>query len=110
MGNITTDLSTLTTISEKTLDKFGDKILYIICETIQEDVLDQKDVSEFNFFGLFNIYIKYDDSDKIRWRIIPTEKLEKAVGSTVKNKLNLLEDTLNETFSKKVMDVYKELC
>lgn len=110
MANINSDLSNLTTIPEKTLDKLNNKILYIICQEIQENIMDENFVSEFDFYNLFKIYIKYEDSGNIRWKIIPSEKLEKAVINTVKNKLNLLEDTLNETLAKRFMEVYKDIC
>ena len=108
--NVNKDLSALTTIPEKTLDKLNDKILYLICEGIQENIMDEKDVSEFNFFDLFTIYIKHDDTYAIRYKVVPSSTLEKAVTSTAKNKLNLLEDTLNSSLARKFMEIYKDIC
>lgn len=110
MSVVNKDLSNLTTIPEKTLDRLNDKILYLMCQEIQENILDGEYVAEFNFYNLFTIYIKYDDTSAIRWKVIPNEKLENAVVSTAKNKLNLLEDNLNETLIKRFMDVYKDIC
>ena len=39
--NVNKDLSALTTIPEKTLDKLNDKVLYVLCEGIQEDIKDE---------------------------------------------------------------------
>lgn len=110
MTNINQDVSTLTTIPKKTLDKLNDKVLYAICETIAEDMLDNKSVSKFNFFNLFTLYIKFDDPSGIKYRVVPNETLEKNVTDTVKNKLNLLEDVLNENLAKKFAEVYKNIC
>lgn len=108
--NVNKDLSALTTIPEKTLDKLNDKVLYVLCEGIQEDIKDEKDVSEFNFFDLFTLYIKHGGSEGIKYKIVPTFALEKAVNATVKNKLNLLEDTLNASLARKFMEIYKDIC
>ena len=110
MTNVVSDLATLTTISEKTLSKLNDKILYIICEAIEESILDEKDVTELNFFNLFTLYIKHDNPSEIRYRLIPNDKLATAVNLTAKNKLNLLEDSVNKTLKEKFMNIYKDIC
>lgn len=110
MTDINEDVSTLTTIPKKTLDRLNPKILYSICETIQENILDENYVAEFNFYDLFTLYIKYDDKKAIKYRIVPSPTLEKAVSDTVKKKLNLLEDTLNLNLVTKFNDIYKNLC
>ncbi len=110
MTNVNHDVATLTTIPKKTLDKLNDKVLYCICETIMEDMLDEKSVSKFNFFNLFTLYIKFDDPEGIKYRVVPNETLTKNVNDTVKNKLNLLEDTLNKNLALKFAEVYKNIC
>jgi len=110
MTDINEDISTLTTIPKKTLDKLNVKVLYSICQTIQEDLADGKEYSEFNFYDLFTIYIKFDDEKQIKYRIVPTPTLEKNVNDTLKNKLNLLENTLNVSLAERFNDIYKNLC
>lgn len=109
MVKITKDLSSLTTIPEKTLDKLSDKILYCICEGVLEDIMDEQDVSEFDFFGLFTLYIKHEGGT-LKYRVVPTDKLDSVIKGTAENKLNLLEDTLNNSLVAKFTDLYKELC
>ena len=108
MSNIVEDVSKLTTIPEKTLNKLNQKIIYSICEQIQEDILQDKEMSELDI-GLGILYIKYSD-DQIKYKFIPNQELEKAVSSTVVKKLNLMETALNEALAKKFIDVYKDLC
>lgn len=110
MNNVSTDLSILTTIPEKTLDKLGEKILYVLCQSVQENVSDDKEISEFNFFNLFTLYIKHDASNEIKYRVVPSKEFEKAIEDTVNNKLNLLEDVVNDTLVKKFMNIHKEIC
>lgn len=109
MSNVIKDVSTLTSIPEKTLTKINDKVLYTICEAIEEDCLAEKDITELDF-GLFTIYIKHETSDDIRFRVIFSPEAQKAITNTVKNKLNLLEDTLNDVLAKKLLNIYKDIC
>ena len=108
MSNVIKDVSTLTTIPEKTLNKLEQKFIYCICEQIQEDMLEEQEISELDI-GLGTLYIKYADN-QIKYKFIPNSELEKAVYNTVVKKLNLMEPTLNEALVKKFVDVYKDLC
>ena len=108
MSNIVKDVSTLTTIPEKTLNKVGQKFIYSICEQIQEDLLEEREMSELDL-GLGILYIKYV-GDEIKYKFVPNPDLEKAVYNTVVKKLNLMESALNEALAKKFIDVYKDLC
>lgn len=108
MTNIVSDVSTLTTIPEKTLNKLITKYIYCICEAILEDVMNEKDVSELDLgFGI--LYIKHVGNE-VKYKFVPSSDLEKAVSNTVTKKLNLLENVLNETLAKKFIEVYKDLC
>ena len=109
MSNVIKDVSILTSIPEKTLLKLNDKVLYSICESIQEDCLAEKDITELDF-GLFTIYIKHESSDDIKFRVIFNSEAQKAITNTVNNKLNLLEDTLNDVLAKKLLNIYKDIC
>ena len=108
MSNIVEDVSKLTTIPEKSLVKLEQKFIYSICEQIQEDILEDKEMSELDI-GLGTLYIKYL-GDEIKYKFVPNATLEKAVYNTVVKKLNLMETALNEALAKKFIDVYKDLC
>ncbi len=108
MSNIVNDVSTLTTIPEKSLNKLEQKFIYAICEQIQEDILEDKEMSELNI-GLGTLYIKYVGSE-IKYKFVPSSELEKSVYNTVVKKLNSMETSLNEALAKKFIDVYKDLC
>ena len=108
MTNIVNDVATLTTIPEKSLNKLEQKFIYAICEQIQEDILEDKEMSELNI-GLGTLYIKYVGSE-IKYKFVPSSELEKSVYNTVVKKLNSMETSLNEALAKKFIDVYKDLC
>jgi hypothetical protein len=102
------DVSILTSIPEKTLTKLNEKVLFTICETIQEDMLADNPITELDF-GLFTLYIKHEGSE-VAYRIIPSSDMEKSITATIKNKMNLLEDTLNTVLANKFINIYKDIC
>lgn len=109
MADIVKDMATLTTIPEKSLNKFYKKMIYCMCESVAEDLLDEDiEISEMNI-GIGTLYIKHSGSD-IKYHFIPNDLLEKSMQQTVVNKKNLLEDLLNDALAKKFMEVYKDLC
>ena len=108
MTDTVKDVSILTTIPEKTLAKMFQKFIYCICQTVLEDITDEKEITELNI-GLGTLYIKHDSND-IKYKFVPSNDLEKGVNLTVTKKLNLMENTLNTVLAKKFMNVYKDLC
>ena len=111
MINIVNDVSILTGIPEKTLAKFFRKMVFCICEAVQESLTDEnnfKDITELDI-GIGKLYIKHVGKD-IKYKFEPSENLEKAVKDTVEGKENLLIDFLDETLAKKFVDLYKEIC
>lgn len=111
MTDIVKDISTLTTIPEKTLNKFFRKMTYCICESVQEDMLQENEnqIVELDI-GIGILYIKYTDGENLKYHFEPNELLSKSLKQTVINKQNLLEDLLNDSLAKKFMEVYKDLC
>ena len=109
MSKINCDVSKLTTIPEKALDKLNDKILYSICEEVAENILQDKSITELDF-GLYKLYIKHDDPSQVKFKVVPSEELQKEVINTITKRRNLLEDTLNNALVKKFLEVYKDIC
>ena len=108
MTNMIKDLSILATINEKDIKKFIEKAVYCICETLQEDVLEEKEITALNF-GLGVLYIKHS-GDEIKYKVVPSSEFDKIVKDTVSNKLNLMENKLNKSLANKFAEIYKDLC
>lgn len=108
--DIVSDLSTLTTIPEKTLEKLGAKVIYCICDALAESLAENQDkdrpVDIDLGIGTLSL-IKSDDS--VKYKFIPSEALETSVKQTVLNERNLLEDALEKSFVEKITNVYKDL-
>lgn len=108
MTDIIKDLSTLTTIPEKALNKLGQKIIYCVCEAIQEDLIQENDITELDL-GIGILYIK-QDGNQAKYKFVPSDNFNKSVVNTYAKKLNLLEDILNISLTKQFIEVYKDLC
>lgn len=108
MNNVVNELSTITTIPEKTLNKVLQKTLYCICEDVYEDTIAEKEITELDV-GLGVLYFKYVEGE-LKCKFVPSENLKNAVLDVYKHKLNLMDDTLNNSLVKKFTEVYKDLC
>lgn len=108
MNNIVNELSVLTTIPEKTLNKMLQKALYCICEDIYEDTLGEKELTAIDT-GLGILYFKFVE-DELKCKFVPNDTLKNAATDVYKRKLNLMDNTLNNSLVKKFTDVYKDLC
>lgn len=108
MSNIITDISTLTTIPERILTKLIKKANYCICESVAEDSLEDKDITEI-FIGIGTLYIKHNGGE-IKYHFEPSDALQKAIMQTSMSKTNPLEAFLNDALNKKFSEIYKDLC
>lgn len=111
MTNIINDVSILTTIPDKTLAKFFKKMIFCICEAVQENILDEnniKDVTELDI-GIGKLYIKHVGTD-LKFHFEPSDFFKKALLATITNKKNCLKEFLDETLGKRFLEVYKDLC
>lgn len=109
MSNVIKDISTITTISEKTLNKLKDRVILSICENVTEDKMEDKTLSEIDL-GIGVLYIGYADTSAVKYKFIPSEELQKNVRETLNGKLNLMNDTLNAALSQAFENIYKDLC
>lgn len=108
MNNTLTDLATLTNIPEKILEKLFQSIAYIICQAVLEDTLDESDITSIDLnFGI--LYIKHENSE-LKFKFVPSKDLEDNLKETITQKLNLMENTLTDKISVKLLEIYKELC
>lgn len=108
MTNVVSDLSTFTEVPEKIIRKLMDAVGYIICQGVLEDTLSDQGITQVDF-GFGNLYIKHENGE-IKYKFVPSDQLASNVEGTVKNRLNLVENTLTTRLGEKLLEVYKELC
>ena len=107
MVNIIKDISTLTTIPYATLVKLVDIAELCICHAVEESKLRNGDLTSINI-GVGTLNIKTSD-DEIKYKFIPSSKLEENVKQTVINNKSQLITNVETKIKDKVMNVYKEL-
>ena len=105
--NVVKDVSALSTIQERVILKLLDKFNYSICEAVEEAVLQEEEVVELNI-GLGTLILKLSE-DGIRYKFIPSQKLETSVKNTFIYRQNLLEDVLEENLVNRITNTYKDL-
>lgn len=105
--NVVKDLSVLSTIPEKILMKLLEKVNYVVCESIEEAIIEGDEVVSLDL-GIGNLVIKLSE-DGIRYKFIPSKKLEENVKDTFIYRQNLLEKTLEELVVNRVTNTYKDL-
>ena len=96
MVNIKSELSELTTIGESTFTKLFDKMIWCISNGVEDSILTENNSCEVDI-GIGTLIINISD-DSIKYKFIPSQKLEKALIDTVINEKNSLvlniEDSL----------------
>lgn len=110
--DITKDVSTLTTIPEKTLDKYNKKIMYCICEAISEQLSDEtndNDIISLDL-GYGTLFVKVIDENNLKYHFKPSDFLDKEIKATLSGEESSLVKYLNESLETKFTDVYKNLC
>ena len=107
MTDLIEDLKTLTTIPRSALEQLSEKAEYIICHSLFESKLNNENFTEIDLgIGYLNIL---NEGDCIRYKFIPSSKLEKKIIATTNSDASPLTTEVESALRNKVMDVYKSL-
>lgn len=107
MNKLIEDLSTITTISEGTLLSLNDKVISCICHSVFESVQEKESLTKMDI-GIGILYIKCEGSD-IKYKFIPSKKLEESVASTVISNKSPLVYQVETSLKERVETTYKNL-
>lgn len=107
MIKLTHDLAALTGLSILSVEKLVEKADYAICHAVQEAQLDKSNTAEIDI-GIGILYIRLE-ADSIKYKFIPSDKLESNVRATVLYKESLLTHKLEESLKHRIERSYKEL-
>ena len=107
MTNIVEDLSTLTTISQTTLNKLVKQTDYIICDGVHESILKNENITTVDI-GIGTLLIKVGE-EEIKYKFIPSNTLENTLIWTIDNHESPLVSKIESTLKDRVFNVYKEL-
>ena len=107
MNNIIEDVSKLTSINKEHLDKLVKYAIYGIIETITEDKIQGKDVSEVDV-GIGRLFIRTSGGE-LTYKFIPSELLLGETLKALKNSKNFFEIDIEDSLINKVTKLYKEI-
>lgn len=107
MINIIEDLSKITEISEKDLNKLIIKSIWCICNSVAENNLINKNLTELNI-GLGKLLI-LDEDNVIKYKFIPSKLLEKNLIKTLTEGKNPLKMVLEKTLCSRIINTYKDI-
>lgn len=107
MTRLVDDLSVLTNIAKYNLESMVNVSNNIISHAIFESMNSHEPYTEIDI-GIGTLYIRFDD-DMIKYKFVPSTRLEYAVKDTVKNNHSRLTSTVEDILGKRIMSTYKDL-
>ena len=107
MKKLIDDISVITSIPKTTLANLCSLSEDIILHDVYEEVLSNNSGSEINI-GIGILYIKHE-GEEIRYRFIPSKKLENGVLSVVTDRSTPIVNKAEESLRTRIERTYKEL-
>lgn len=103
--NVKEDLSSLTTINESVFTKLINKVEWCISDCVEKSILNGDSLANIDL-DIGNLLISFDNN-QIKYKFIPSQKLEKAITNTVVNERNDLVLNIEESLVSKLVNTYK---
>lgn len=102
--DIKNKLSTLTTISESVFSKLEDKIEWCISDCIEDSLINNSDgfILDLGFGKLI-----VDISNNVRYKFIPSQRLEKDIINIFNGKPSSLTANVEKSLVTKLKNIYK---
>ena len=105
--DIIKDVSVLSGVPDKTIMKLVSKVVYCINDAVSESALVESKEIDLNI-GIGTLSIGVFD-DKVMYKFVPSQELEKSVKESILSGRNLLEDALDASLVDKLTNTYKDL-
>lgn len=107
MNNIVEDVSILTTIPKKSLDRIIEKSHSCICHSVYENLCEHELLTELNI-GIGTLYIKLEN-ENVLYKFVPCKKLDESVKETFRNKKSPLVKKVEDALSTRIVHTYKDM-
>lgn len=107
MNRLVDDLSVLTNVAKYNLESMVNISNSLISHAVFEAMNNHEPYTEVDI-GIGILYIKFE-GDLIKYKFVPSTKLEHIVKDTVKNNRSKLTVSVEESLGKRVMSTYKDL-
>ncbi len=105
--DIINDISKITTIPGRTMDKLISKMDWCICDAVEESIIKGNELTIVNI-GMGLLYIS-TENNQVQYKFVPSPKLERYVTDTVVNRKNALVVNLESTFVNRITKTYKDM-
>lgn len=106
MTNIIEDLSLLTSIDTYNLNKLRDTIISVISHSVVEGIKNKDKIIEIDTgIGILRIL---NETDVIKYKFIPSNKLEKIIKKSYEGKSDLIKRA-DENVGRRILNAYEEL-
>ena len=107
MINIVNDVSVLTNIPSKLLDKIKKCEEYSIVENITELNLEKEHFIDLDLgIGVLSILV---DNNTVKYKFVPSSNLNEEILSAIKYRKNILDLKLESSLSQKIEQTYRDL-
>ena len=107
MTNLIKDISTLTDVTETTLNKFTSVCTYCIGHAVHEADCLHEDITKVDI-GFGELHIKVDE-ETIKYRFVPSKELEQTLVKTITKHTSPIITKLETNLQEKIDRTYKEL-
>ena len=107
MNDILDNVSTLTSINKKALEKLSNVAIYCLNDAVEESRISGEEITEADI-GIGKLLIKFD-GEQVKYKFIPSAKLEESITDTIVHKSNILEIAIENSLKDKVLNTYKDL-
>lgn len=105
--NLKEDLSKLTNLNTRYLDKMENYLEYIIIDGIQDSLIDNDNTTELTS-DIGSILISVE-GDNVRYKFVPSENFDNLIKTKLKYGQNLLKDKLDKLLVERITTCYKDL-
>lgn len=106
MYDLIKDLSNLTEVPEKYLNKLVENSFTILNNDMYESLLNKENQITVNI-GIGTLVIIVN-SEEIKYKFLPNTKLNECIKNASKEKYSELENNLNSSLVKNIVNTYKE--
>lgn len=107
MQHLIEDLCTLTTVGKYNLDQLVDMSISIISHDVEESLRNFEDISAIDI-GIGILYIQHVE-DTIKYKFVPSKKLDDTVVDTVKHRRSDLTLKIDKTLGERINNTYKDM-
>lgn len=107
MTDLLQDISTITTIGRYNLDNLTNKSISLISHSVEESLRNHNDITSIDI-GIGILHIQHIENS-IKYKFIPSKKLDDTVYNTYKNRRSALAVDIDKALGERIQNTYKDL-